>query len=1300
MKKTKLHRIISPLLIASMLTACGLNRVPGANTPEAPAEVTAEATESEVEGSEATENSVPEAPALLSAVSTTLPEAGWQKDVTFPDWKGYVDDTLAMNGMISFKGYHGQGRIYVTPASDVTSFSMYINNREVDTSTMAAGSTWMIDMSDVSLDGTNTLQISRIMPYDEGATVRVCISYPEVIDGSPEEAGISGEALDLISDIIEADVSEGFPGAQLAVIKNGRLVYENAWGYTSAYRSDNDATAASAPVTTDTLYDLASVTKVFSVNYAIQKLLTDGTISLDNKVADYIGERFYTSKLEERYMGDLDAESQIEYRKDLTIRDLMCHQSGFSNDPRYCNPYMDINKPADDPDNANPLYAGNDGSKETKEATIDAICRTPLRYVPGTSTVYSDVNYMLLGAIVEEITGSDLNTWLKKEFWEPMGLKHITYDPLNNGFSASDCAATEPYGNTRDGYVSFPGIRTETIQGQVHDELSYYSMNGISGHAGLFASASDLARLASVMLTGGYGENRFFSRNVIDSVASPKKENATNWGTGWYREGEDQRVWYFGTQSSPDTIGHQGWTGTMVMIDPSRDLVVAYLTNKINSPVTEPEENLNKFEGGSYTSATLGFVPQILSIGMEGGDVTAPLSELAADMAVEASKLLKDDVWVEHPLVKNLRARISVLRKWADRSDKGKDDRLSLADSLSGDVFYLNKPDETVIESVLAGMDTKQKITQMLMPNVRYWGEDDDKEGITVLNDELTQMFKKYSFGGVVLFAQNCENAAQTKAFTSSLQQANAEGSAKTKLLISIDQEGGGVTRLSTGTQLPGNMALAATNDTANARKSAEITGQELKALGINADFAPVLDVNSNPSNPVIGIRSFSDDALTVRKFGKACQSGLHSMGVITALKHFPGHGNTDTDSHTGLPMIDRSEEELMAEELLPFIGNLRRADMVMTAHIQYPQIEQDVYVSKSTGEEITLPATLSDDIITGILRKKLGYSGVVVTDAMDMDAISEHFDPVDAALLAINAGADMILMPVEVRSDKGLKAMDDYIDSLVKLVDDGKIKTQTIDAAVTRILDLKYRYGLLTVQDTPAADAPDISVVGSAAHHDEEWDMAKRAVTLLKNDDNLLPLSGSEHVLIACPYDSELNSCEYALDLLKKDGALPSDADVKIISYSKLTTDDAKEALGEADTVIAISAVYSAEEMDPSDEKGTGSAFLDKLMSLTHRAGGHFILLSVQLPYDTARYEKADAIIACYNARGMSEKPEANTSDQPQYGPNVPAAVYTIFGGSSPSGKLPVNIPKYDTKSGTYKDELVYERGFGLKYE
>ncbi len=609
-----------------------------------------------------------------------LPQNGWQAQVIFPDWKGYTDDTLAMNSMYTFYGYHGQGALYVTVSEQVESFRLYINEKPVDTKQITAGGTYRVDISEYAVNGENTLQVSNIYPLDLEKAVSVAIPYPEVLEGTPEEEGISPVSLSLISDLIESDIENGFTSAQLAVVRNGRLVYENAWGRTNSYLPDGSPCTDSEPVTTDTLYDLASVTKMFSVNYALQKLLTDEAVSLDAKITDFLGEEFVT-KTEQIPRDEIraenedpaqepDLETSKKWKAELTIRDLLRHQGGFPADPKYCAPlwYKENMKESEFP--ANPYFAGNGADEETRQATIDMICRTPLDYEPGTKTLYSDLDYMILGLVVEKITGEDLDTWLKRIFYEPMGLRHITYNPLQNRFKKEDCAATELNGNTRDNLLHFEGYRTETIQGEVHDEKAYYSMAGVSGHAGLFSNATDLAKLASVMLDGGYGQSRFFSQNVMDMFTAPKKEDAANWGLGWWRQGDNQRVWYFGTQAESGTIGHQGWTGTLCMIDPERKLVVVYLTNKINTKVTDVKKDANKFDGGWYTAGTLGFVPQILSIGMDSEeDISAQLLDLTADMAIESLKRLPEGVTLadDHPAVRNAQSKKQLFDKEAEK---------------------------------------------------------------------------------------------------------------------------------------------------------------------------------------------------------------------------------------------------------------------------------------------------------------------------------------------------------------------------------------------------------------------------------------------------------------------------------------------------------------------------------------------------------------------------------------------------------------------------------------------------------
>ena len=604
-------------------------------------------------------------PSLAAARAEELPSQGWQKTASFPDWKNYTDDTLAMNSMISFLGYHGQGQLMLEVSEETESFSLYVNGVKADLP--GTGGVFSLDISGAAVDGINTLQVSNILPLGLENAVTVCIPYPEVLPGEGENGGIHPLALKLVEDLIASDVAWGFPGAQLSVVRNGRLVCEEAWGKTNAYAQAGTPLETVPAVTTDTLFDLASVTKMFSVNYAVQKLVTDGELDIDTPVAEILGNDFADSTLDFAYAEADPApghDLQIAWKRSLTPRDLLRHQAGFPASPQYFNPDYDMAAQARGESGVNLLYAA------CREDTLKSIFGTPLLYEPGSQTKYSDVDYMLLGFIVEKITGERLDAYMKKVFFDPLRLSHTTFLPLENGFSAEDCAATELNGNTRDRHVAFSGIREQTLQGEVHDENAWYCMEGVSGHAGLFSNASDLARLASLMITGGYGPYRFFSRNVLDAFTAPKAFDFGQWGLGWWRQGDDQRVWYYGTQASPDTVGHQGWTGTLVMVDPSRNLVIAYLTNKINSPLIS-ESNLNRFSGSAYTASTLGFVPQILSIGLDGeADISGQLTDLLADMAAESLKLIPEGAWEDHPYVRNARSKIDLLKAWAEETKR------------------------------------------------------------------------------------------------------------------------------------------------------------------------------------------------------------------------------------------------------------------------------------------------------------------------------------------------------------------------------------------------------------------------------------------------------------------------------------------------------------------------------------------------------------------------------------------------------------------------------------------------------
>ena len=373
----------------------------------------------------------------LTAVSG-LPAYEWQKIAVFPDWKGYTDDTLAMNSMLSFQFWHGQGTLWFKVSEGVESFTLYINGRWFDTSGAGNG-IWAADISGAAADGINTLQVSNIFPLGLEEAVTVYIPYPVVLDAEGETGGIRPETLQLISDIIESDIAYGFTSAQLAVTRNGRMLCLNAWGRTNSYEQDGTPKADSGAVTVDTLYDLASVSKMFTVNYAVQKLVTDGLLDIDTPLTDILGEEFAEDTLDFVYAGTENApgiDTQKAWKRSLTVRDLLRHQAGFPASPQYNNADYDMALQAVGQPGSNLCFA------LTRKDTLAAIFKTPLLYEPGSKTVYSDVDYMLLAFVAEQVTGKRLDEYMKETFYAPLGLEHITFLPLENGFSAEDCAAT------------------------------------------------------------------------------------------------------------------------------------------------------------------------------------------------------------------------------------------------------------------------------------------------------------------------------------------------------------------------------------------------------------------------------------------------------------------------------------------------------------------------------------------------------------------------------------------------------------------------------------------------------------------------------------------------------------------------------------------------------------------------------------------------------------------------------------------------------------------------------------------
>ena len=613
------------------------------------------------------------------------------------------------------------------------------------------------------------------------------------------------------------------------------------------------------------------------------------------------------------------------------------------------------------------------------------------------------------------------------------------------------------------------------------------------------------------------------------------------------------------------------------------------------------------------------------------------------------------------------------------------------------------------VNDYISGMSLKQKITQMLMMDFRKWkcaGEEADTD-FTTMNDEVRQIIENYDFGAVICFANNIKTTEDTFALTMAMQDAAMRDDG-IPLLIATDQEGGIIYRLGSGTALPGNMALGATHDTDCAYESGRIIGSELSSLGINVALAPVVDVNNNANNPVIGLRSYSDDAGIVGDMASSCIEGMSEYDVIGCAKHFPGHGDTTTDSHYGLPSVDKSLDMLMKNELAPYkIAIPQGIDMVMTAHILYPQLEDDTIFSEKTGKDENLPATMSDDIITGLLKGTLGFQGIVCTDAMNMAGITDSWNEVQAVINAINAGADLICMPTSVHCLEELPKLDAIIESVIAAVNRGEIPESRLNDACRRILTVKANRGILDFNAANFSLGKAQSIVGCADNRAAERKIAAKAVTVIENKNNILPLklTESSRFLMLTPYSNECAQLVMGINRAKQAGLIPDGAQFRVVCYentgSPYDISPYREDLDWADTVLINSEISSSSNIANASWVYTGPR---ALLEYASQNGKRTVVMSINLPYDVQLYPEADAILAVYGCKGSSVDPTEAliggiTESKTACGPNITAGIEVAFGVFGASGVLPVDIPMFDKASGNYCEKLVYSRGYGLFY-
>lgn len=345
----------------------------------------------------------------------------------------------------------------------------------------------------------------------------------------------------------------------------------------------------------------------------------------------------------------------------------------------------------------------------------------------------------------------------------------------------------------------------------------------------------------------------------------------------------------------------------------------------------------------------------------------------------------------------------------------------------------IKEPDQDYISKILKEMTLEEKIGQMMIIHYRE----------PKLDETLSNMLKTIKPGGFIFFKENLVT------YEDSLELIkNIKDSAKIPMFLSIDQEGGKVDRLKTikgisFSNMPAMFEIGKTNDEDIAYGTGAQIAHNLKMLDLNMNFAPVLDIYSNPKNTVIGTRSFGDNAEIVSKMGLALSKGLKDNDIIPVYKHFPGHGNTETDSHVALPIVTKSKEELLKEELIPFKNAIDNgAEVIMIGHLAVPSITNSY-----------IPASLSKKIITNLLKEELNYQNIVITDALNMKALTDNYSEKEIIEKAINAGVDILLMP-----ENPINA----VNVIKEGITSGSIKEEQINNSVKKILNLKYKYNII----------------------------------------------------------------------------------------------------------------------------------------------------------------------------------------------------------------------------------------------
>ncbi len=541
--------------------------------------------------------------------------------------------------------------------------------------------------------------------------------------------------------------------------------------------------------------------------------------------------------------------------------------------------------------------------------------------------------------------------------------------------------------------------------------------------------------------------------------------------------------------------------------------------------------------------------------------------------------------------------------------------------------FQIKNGREDADLDIVNDLSIEQKVGQIMM--FGYLTAD--------IPTHMETWIKEHHIGNIILFGRNITTLEETYERMRTLQSWAKESGHPYPLFISTDQENGVVTRLKEGsTEFPGAMTLGATWNPLLTKKVYEATGKELLAAGINMNLAPIVDVNNNPYNPVIGVRSFGEDVGAVTEHGIAAIQGLENCGVVSTIKHFPGHGDTHADSHLTLPTIGHNTSRLHEVELVPFKKCIEAgAPVVMIAHVHFPAFD-------NSG----LPATVSRKIVSGLLREELSYNGLIMTDCMEMDAVSKTIGSGEAAVQAIQAGVDLILV----------SHMESYQievhERVLQAAKNGEISEARLNDAVSRIHQLKRSY--LNWGQSLAHKAPPFNKI---QHEEIAEHVLAEAVTLVRNDSNILPLQVSDETIgVIMPAITGLTLAED--DRQRQQGLAPSLRKHHNLIKSYIVSIE----VNEAEQVKALETFQDVKTIIICTYNAQSQKGQQQLVNRMLEANKEVIVVTLRNPYDLMMFPDVKTYVAAYEYKDVAMSIVADI----------------LFGVKTSKGQLPVHIPNH----------------------